>query len=127
MVPEQFDSHGELRRYETLLHLADVVVHHRGLDELFRELAEHLREFAAFELATFSLHDSSKNVMRVHLWEEPGLLPTIAELPVEGSAAGRAWQNQQPFVVPGQDVESIYRLHAGERRRRASGLIARCP
>ena len=28
--------------------------HHRGLAELFRELAERLRGFAAFELATFS-------------------------------------------------------------------------
>ncbi|HEX4426797.1 MAG TPA: sigma 54-interacting transcriptional regulator, partial [Terriglobales bacterium] len=124
MVPEQFDSHGELRRYETLLHLADVVVHHRGLDELFRELAEHLREFAAFELATFSLHDSSKNVMRVHLWEEPGLLPTIAELPVEGSAAGRAWQNQQPFVVPGQDVEKYLQVACG--RAKEKGIRSYC-
>jgi hypothetical protein len=42
----QFDSGGELRRYETLFH--------RGLAELFREPAERLREFTAFELAPSS-------------------------------------------------------------------------
>jgi len=109
MVPElQFDSDGELRRYETLLQMADLVVHHRGLAELFRELAERLREFAAFELATFSLHDSSKNVMRVHVWEGPDLAPTTAEVPVEDSPIGWVWQTQQPLVVPDHQLEECF-------------------
>ena len=109
MVPERhFDSDGELRRYETLLHMADLVVHHRGLAELFRELAERLREFAAFELATFSLHDSSKNVMRVHVWEGADLAPIAAEEPVEDSPIGWVWKTQQPLVVPDQDVEERF-------------------
>jgi hypothetical protein len=49
--------------------MADLVVHHRGLAELFREPAERLREFTAFELAPFVFHDSSRDVMRVHVFE----------------------------------------------------------
>ena len=109
MVPESYlDSNGELRRYETLLQMADLVVHHRGLAELFRELAELLREFAAFELATFSLHDSSKNVMRVHVWEGSELSPTTAEVPVEDSPIGWVWQTQQPLVVPDDEMEERF-------------------
>jgi hypothetical protein len=49
--------------------MADLVLHHRGLAELFREPAERLREFTAFELAPFVFHDSSRDVMRVHVFE----------------------------------------------------------
>jgi formate hydrogenlyase transcriptional activator len=109
MVPErQFDSDGELRRYETLLQMADLVVHHRGLAELFRDLAKRLREFAAFELVTFSLHDSAKNVMRVHVWEGADLAPTTSEEPVEDSPIGWVWQTQQPLVVPDHEMDGRF-------------------
>jgi formate hydrogenlyase transcriptional activator len=125
MVPEpHFDSGGELHRYQTLLQMADLVVHHRGLDDLFRELTERLRDFAAFELANFSIHDPLKNVMRVHLWDDPGLAFTIAELPVESSAVGRAWKNQQPFVVPGQEVEKYLQAACG--RAKEKGIRSYC-
>jgi hypothetical protein len=40
MVPEShFDSDGDLRRYEALLEMADLVVHHRSVQDLFHELA----------------------------------------------------------------------------------------
>jgi formate hydrogenlyase transcriptional activator len=71
-------------------------------------LAERLREFAAFELATFSLHDSSKNVMRVHVWEGAELAPTTAEMPVEDTPIGWVWQTQQPLVVPDHEMEERF-------------------
>jgi len=112
MVPERhFDSDGELRRYETLLHMADLVVHHRGLAELFRELAQRLREFAAFELATFSLHDSSKNVMRVHVWEGADLAPTAAEVPVEDSPIGGYGKPSNPWWSRIKTWKNAFRVH----------------
>jgi hypothetical protein len=44
MVPEShFDSEIDLGRYGTLLEMADLMVHHSTVPELFRELAERLR------------------------------------------------------------------------------------
>jgi formate hydrogenlyase transcriptional activator len=38
--------------------------------------------------------------MRLHFWEGTELVPTPAEVPVEESPSGWAWQNQQSLVVP---------------------------
>jgi formate hydrogenlyase transcriptional activator len=95
-----FDSDADLQRYEGLLEMADLVVHHHSLPELFAAMAERLRRVAAADAANFSLYDPTKNVMRLHLWEGTELVPTPAEVPVEESPSGWAWQNQQPLVVP---------------------------
>jgi formate hydrogenlyase transcriptional activator len=95
-----FDSDADLQRYEALLEMADLVVHHHSLPELFAAMAERLRGVAAADAANFSLYDPTKNVMRLHFWEGTELVPTSAEVPVEESPSGWAWQNQQPLVVP---------------------------
>jgi formate hydrogenlyase transcriptional activator len=95
-----FDSDADLQRYEALLEMADLVVHHHSLPELFAAMAERLRRVAAADAANFSLYDPTKNVMRLHFWEGTELVPTPAEVPVEESPSGWAWQNQQPLVVP---------------------------
>ncbi len=102
------DHHGELRRYEALLQTADLVVHHQELPDLFRELALRLRELADFELASFSLHDSLKNVMRVHTWEGSTLTTTPDEVPIEDSTSGWVWRNQQPLVVPEERLDKHF-------------------
>jgi formate hydrogenlyase transcriptional activator len=90
----------DLQRYEALLEMADLVVHHHSLPELFAAMAERLRRVAAADAANFSLYDPTKNVMRLHFWEGTELVPTPAEVPVQESPSGWAWQNQQPLVVP---------------------------
>ncbi len=102
------DHNGELRRYEALLQTADLVVHHQELPDLFRELALRLRELADFELASFSLHDSLKNVMRVHTWEGSTLTTTPDEVPIEDSTSGWVWRNQQPLVVPDERLDKHF-------------------
>lgn len=99
---------GELRRYEALLQTADLVTHHHELPELFRNLAIRLRELADFELASFSLHDSLKNVMRVHTWEGSTLSDVPDELSIEDSASGWVWRHQQPLVVPDNLLEKHF-------------------
>jgi hypothetical protein len=69
-----FDSDADLRRYEALLEMADLMVHHRSLPELFVEMAERLRKVAAAEFANFSLHDPINNVMRLYIWEGKDLV-----------------------------------------------------
>ncbi|MFI5071209.1 MAG: sigma 54-interacting transcriptional regulator [Terriglobales bacterium] len=102
------DNNGELRRYEALLQTADLVVHHQELPDLFRELALCLRELADFELASFSLHDSLKNVMRVHTWEGSTLTTTPDEVAIEDSTSGWVWRNQQPLVVPDERLDKHF-------------------
>ena len=94
-----FDSDADLGRYEALLAMADLMVHHRSLPELFAELAERLHKVAAFEIANFSLYDPAKNVMRLHVWEGSAAhVPT--EVSPEDSASGWVWQKQVPLVMP---------------------------
>jgi formate hydrogenlyase transcriptional activator len=102
------DHNGELRRYEALLQTADLVVHHQELPDLFRELALRLRELADFELASFSLYDSLKNVMRVHTWEGSTLTTTPDEVAIEDSTSGWVWRNQQPLVVPDERLDKHF-------------------
>jgi formate hydrogenlyase transcriptional activator len=93
-----FDLEGDIGRYEALLQMADLVVHHRGLPELLPEVAQRLHQVAAFEVASFSLYDPEKNVMRMHFWEGSDRLSDVNELPMEESVCALAWEQQQPMV-----------------------------
>jgi hypothetical protein len=62
MDPERhFESGIEVDRYEALLQMADLMVHHRSMPELLPELAKRLQQVASFEIASFSRYDSEKN------------------------------------------------------------------
>jgi formate hydrogenlyase transcriptional activator len=119
-----FDSDADLQRYEALLEMADLVVHHHSLPELFAAMAERLRRVAAADAANFSLYDPAKNVMRLHFWEGTELVPTSAEVPVEESPSGWAWQNQQPLVVP--DLAADPRFPPALSTLRDKGLRSYC-
>jgi formate hydrogenlyase transcriptional activator len=119
-----FDSDADLRRYEALLEMADLVVHHHSLPELFVAMAERLRQVAAADAANFSLYDPTKNVMRLHVWEGSELAPIPLEVPVEESPSGWAWQNQQPLVVP--DLASDPRFPPVMETLRERGLRSYC-
>jgi formate hydrogenlyase transcriptional activator len=119
-----FDPEADLRRYEALLEMADLVVHHHSLPELFVAMAERLRQIAAADAANFSLYDPKRNVMRLHLWEGSEIAPVPLEVPVEESPAGWAWQNQQPLVVP--DLASDPRFPPVMNTLREKGLRSYC-
>jgi formate hydrogenlyase transcriptional activator len=92
------DPQRELRRYQALLELADLMVRHYSLSELFHELAQRLQRVAEFQLLHFSLYDPKENVVRRHLWEGEG--PAIPEVvPLPDSASGYVWQNQTPLLI----------------------------
>jgi formate hydrogenlyase transcriptional activator len=104
--------------------MADLVVHHHSLPELFVAMAERLRQVVAAESANFSLYDPARNVMRLHLWEGSELAPAPLEVPVDESPSGWAWQNQQPLVVP--DLASESRFPPVINTLRERGLRSYC-
>ena len=104
-----FESDADLRRYEALLEMADLVVHHHTLPELFVAMAERLRRVAETEVASFSLYEPGKNSMR-HLWHGHERIPPQMDVAVEDSPAGWAWQNQRPLVMPDLASESRFPL-----------------
>jgi formate hydrogenlyase transcriptional activator len=115
MGPDRHFEAEEIGRYEALLQVADLVVHHCAVPELLPELAQRLGKVASFEVASFSLYDPEKNVMRMHLWEGSDRLSDLTELPVEESACGFAWQKQKAMVWPD--------LHQETRFQRAVNLL----
>ena len=116
MDPERhFETGLDVGRYEALLQMADLVVHHRGVPELLPELAKRLHKVASFEIASFSLYDPEKKVMRMHFWEGSEPFSDLAELPVEESACGFVWEKQEAMVWPD--------LHQETRFRRAVSLL----
>lgn len=93
------DPQNELYRYQALLDLADLMVRHFSLSELFHELAQRLQRVIEFQLLHFSLNDPKENVMRRHLWE--GEAFTIPEVvPLADSASGFVWEHQTSLLIP---------------------------
>ena len=115
MDPDRHFEVEDIGRYEALLQMADLMVHHGAMPELLPDLAQRLKKVASFEVASFSLYDPDKNVMRMHFWEGNDRLSDLAELPVEESVCGFAWKEQQPVVWPD--------LHRETRFRRAVSLL----
>jgi hypothetical protein len=87
------DPQNELHRYQALLELADLMVRHYSLSELFHELAQRLQRVAEFQLLHFSLYDPKENVMRRHLWEGEGpIVPEAVALPDSASGV-ETWEH----------------------------------
>ena len=103
-----FASEHELRRYEVLLGMADLVVQHKDLGDLFRKLVIRLQELTGSDLVMLSLHDPARNVMRLHILDETGVLPHTGEMPLEEVPSGWVWQNQQPLVIADILLESRF-------------------
>jgi formate hydrogenlyase transcriptional activator len=87
----------ELRRYEALLDMADLMVHHRSLPELFHDLAKRLQKVVDFQFLNFSLYDAQRHGMDMHFWEGE-LAPVIHEQRLQESASGWVWENQEPLL-----------------------------
>jgi formate hydrogenlyase transcriptional activator len=103
-----FEADDDLGRYEALLHIADAMVHHQSLPELFSLLAEQLHTVADFEIANFALRDPATNNMRMHFWAGSFLSSMPTQLSMEESASGWVWQYQTPLVVSDLHTETRF-------------------
>src|SRR6266852_6562081 len=112
--PPEVSSSGPLehsrRQLEALLEVAEAIAQHRDLTALFHDLAERLHCVVDFDFLTLVLHDSVRNVMRLHILETriPGEKPTGGEMPIDSHPSGWVWQTQQAFVVGDIDRETRF-------------------
>jgi formate hydrogenlyase transcriptional activator len=97
-------------QYQALLEVAEAISVHRDLHELFRDLAQRLPRVVHVNFVALSLHDSEKNVMRLHTLQAnvPADIVGGHESPVEESPDGVAWQTQQPFLIRDLTQESRF-------------------
>jgi len=110
------------RQLEALLEVAESIAQHRDLAALFHDLAERLHAVVDFDFLTLVLHDSERNVMRLHILETrlPTPAKTGSETPMDGHPSGWVWQSQQPFVV--SDTEEDHRFPDFLQRLREVGV-----
>jgi formate hydrogenlyase transcriptional activator len=98
------------RQLEALLEVSEAIAQQRDLPALFHDLAGRLHSVIEFDFLTLILHDSTRNVMRLHILETkvPTDKPTGTETPVEGHPSGWVWQSQEPFIVSDTEEETRY-------------------
>ncbi len=97
-------------RSQALLEVAEAIALHRDLGELFHDLAGRLHRVVQFDYLNLVLHDTARNVMRLHILEtsQPTRVRPGLELPVGETPAGTVWETQQPLVVADIEQESRY-------------------
>lgn len=97
-------------QYRALLEVSESIAAHHDLTELFRALTQRLPRVLKFSSIVLALHDPSKNVMRLHVLEDPRPLPVSPglEFPVEDVPGGWVWQHQQPLICQNLDQETRF-------------------
>ena len=109
---------------QVLLELVDLVVDGRALPELFREMVQGVQKVASLDFVHLSLHDSTFDTMRLHLWEGGDTAAVPAVEAVADTATGWVWQNQQPLHFP--DMRQETRFSGTFDRLRERGYRSYC-
>jgi len=123
LMPERDqDAYDELRRYEALLDMADIMVQQASLHELISETAQRLHAVAGFQFLNFSVYDPDREVMRLHLWEGAKEPPLPMEVPVGEAASGWVMERQEVLYL--RDLESEARFPRVLDPLRANGFRA---
>jgi formate hydrogenlyase transcriptional activator len=113
-------------QHQALLEVAEAISQHRDLGELFHELAARLHRVVEFDYLNLTLHDASRNVMRLHILEteRPRKIRPGAEFPVGETPSGWVWETQQPFIL--NDTEGETRYPALLQILRENGVRSAC-
>jgi len=98
----------DLLRYAVLLEIAHVVSRHPAPADLFRDLTPRLQAVVPFDLINFSLHDPTRNLMKMHVWDGGEWPVAPQEVAVEESVAGWVWQNQTALLIADLDTEKRF-------------------
>jgi len=77
-----------------------------------------------FDVLTLALHDSSRNVMYLNVWDGGPWPRAPLEFGVEEVSAGWVWKHQTPLTIP--DVDSEERFGPWLRCLRSYGLRSCC-
>jgi formate hydrogenlyase transcriptional activator len=113
-------------QHQALLEVAEAIVQHRDLGELFHELAERLHHVVEFEYLNLILHDPARNVMRLHILESdmPRNTRLGTEFQVGQTPSGWVWETQQPFIL--DDLEKETPFAALLQTLRENGVKSLC-
>ena len=98
----------ESRRYEALLEMADLMVRHHTLPELYHEVAVGLRKVADFQFLNLSLYHPEHNAMQLHFLEGEPASGLPKELPLLEAPGGWVWQHQQELMVENLEKETRF-------------------
>jgi formate hydrogenlyase transcriptional activator len=117
------------RLLEALLEVSEAIAQQRDLPALFHDLAGRLHSVVEFDFLTLVLHDSARNVMRLHILETQTPAEGVAgrESPVENNPSGWVLQTQQPFVVDDLEQESRFPEFVQRVREHGVRCIALVP
>ena len=113
--------------YQSLLDVAQTILQHRDLNELFQDLSSRLHSLLRFDFLNLILHEPDRNVMRVHILASPtGAEQEIPawELPPEESPSGWVFLHQEPLVIP--DIRKEKRWPRIMRLMEQSRVISSC-
>ena len=97
-------------RLRLLLEVSESIASHRDLDELLHDLSQRLPPIVPFDYINVILHDSAREVMRLHILAAPAsstIRPGL-ELPVDESPGGLVWKTQQPLMVEDVALETRF-------------------
>ena len=113
-VPECFSTPSQRsfdefsRRYQALLHTADIVSQ-RAFPELLREVSDRLHEIFPFDFLNCAVYSPAKNVMQLHMLDYGSrVLEQSVELPIETSPSGWVWSRQQLLQLSDLDIEKRF-------------------
>lgn len=97
-------------QYRALLEVSGSIAAHHDLTDLFRALAQRLPRVLKFSSIVLALHDPSKNVIRLHVLEDPRRLPVSPglEFSVDEVPGGWVWKHQQPLVCSRLEEETRF-------------------
>src|SRR5687768_2400693 len=123
------EEHGvkaEPDRLRLLLEVSESIASHPDLNELFHDLAQRLPRIVPFDYINLVLHDSARNVMRLHLLAAPveSTIKPGDEFPVDDSPGGFVWKTQAPVIV--NDITLEARFTAVISRLRDNGVQSFC-
>jgi formate hydrogenlyase transcriptional activator len=117
----------ETLAYQSLLDVSKVILQHRDLAGLFRDLSTRLRSILRFDFLNLVLHDPATNTMRLHILESSSGAPVETpqlELAPEESPSGWVFLHQQPLVIP--DVRLETRWPSVMELLRRNNIVTSC-
>ena len=97
-------------QYQALLAISEAIAVHRDLNELFHDLAQRLPRIIPCDFINLVLHDTTRDVMRLHALVAPesSTIRPGLEFPMDETSSGLVLKSQQPFMVEDVVAESRF-------------------
>lgn len=116
-------------RLRLLLDVSEAIAAHRDLTVLFKELGKRLPSVVPFEFIGLILHDSLRDVMKIHViaTDRTERVPDGLELAMDESISAWVLKNQQPVVMPLVDEETRFPKVVGMLREMNVGSCCFLP